>query len=303
MSTLRMSIPSQAAEEVLEAIPFPIDLQFPDNRRGIEEATPADRFSSEDEADVEITGVEISAASGEADGSRDTSSGIESILADMIAEAADHPDVLDRMDPAVSGPIRAILARVPIGGKGPAGARDALMLASDGEFRALLAVLKFWWEHEWTRIRVKQRPTLSLGNPIVLSNIELRVQVRGRVCVKAPLIGTKCTPRFNSPQFNLVGKNLRIHLVSVPPRVIGTAQFDDIDIRICVRVIKWDICIRIGVTGLVNKALAKERFKVVDFGSLEGGIPYSGKKVKVSDIRPTQGGGGLQIEIDTAIKP
>jgi len=297
MGEVRVEVFQRLADEVLDAIPFPLDLQFPPSAAKAFPGYEGELLTASLAEPMEIgqDSITIRPVDGEKLLPSDEAVVIERSLVDMCVAAVEAPHKVDQLSPEDARPLRALLNRITARDTSADGVRDGLTKATDAEFRAMLSRIRFWWETEWVRVTIEHRPRALLAAPIVLSDLRVAVQIRGRVCGTVPIIGTTCTPRFNSPRVPLVGRNLFVNLQSTPPTLSGVLHFDDIDIEICVKIIKWKVCLRIGVTGLVDRVLATRPWSIVNFGSFEGDIPFSKKKLRISNLTPSTGTGGLDV--------
>jgi hypothetical protein len=136
---------------------------------------------------------------------------------------------------------------------------------------------------EWVKIEV-EKPHIKLGNPIVLSDISVRVQARIKACIS--IFGKKYCIHVTTPRVHLEARNAFLQLLAQGPIVSALPHFEDLDIVISIKIWKWTFTIRIGITGIVNNQLKKQGpIALIDLSAFEQGIPFSSKKLKISDLR------------------
>lgn len=301
MGVVNVHLPQGLAGEILAAIQFPLELFIPGRVNQLPNSTGATAASTQ--IDVENSSIELKPGRARRPASADASSALEGVIVDLLAVAVEDPSSLDRVEADDAAAIRALVARIPREVRGRDDIRSALKSATDAEFRALISSFSLWWETEWTKVWINQRPSVDVNVPIIASGIDASVQIRGRMCIGVPILGTACTKRFSSPVVNLKGRNFFLDPKDAPPRLIASGRFDDIDIEICVHIINWDLCVRIGVTGLVNGALSGSSWVLLDFGSLEGDVPYSQQKVRIAHVIPAPGSGGMDVAVELSVGP
>jgi hypothetical protein len=147
----------------------------------------------------------------------------------------------------------------------------------------------------WVKFEAS-KPTLTLGNPIRLSNVVVYVQAKIEACIK--ILGKKFCVRVTSPRVRIEGRQATIALASRGAVVVGTPRFDDVDIVIRVKIWKFTYNIRVGITGIVNAQLQKQGpVKVLDLSALEQDVPYSNKKLHVDAIDVFQDPVGMRAEV------
>jgi hypothetical protein len=302
MGIVTVQLPQGLANEILNAFHFPLDLQLPGVHAMTLQGESAPQLPDV-RATVNIDPRLVSVTRGGPGPSvdRDASIAFEDAFLTMCLDAATDRERLNGLPDADAAPLRALVARIPAGVTTKSALRDALRTVPDGEIAALAARFAISWETEWVHLTIKSRPTVVLGAPIVVSEMEVAVQVKGRLCITLPIVGKQCIG-ITSPRVDLTARHLFLDLISAPPLLNATGRFDDIDIKICAHIIAWDVCVKIPVTPLVNLILLRQKFKIVDFNSLEGAIPYSDQKVRVTNITPTPvPGGGLQAAIELRV--
>jgi hypothetical protein len=284
------------ADEIVGAIPFPLEIRLPGaltnqlSGQGFVNSTSID--------DIPPPNVKVTRSKSSMKG--EGSSELEDMFVDMCLRAEMDPGSVETLPPQDAAPLKPLAALIPPNVTTIDGARIALAQVTDKQFKDMVARFPISWETDWINLRIEVPPGVTLGAPIVASNLKVAVQISGRICVDFPIIGTKCVS-ITSPEFHLTGRNLSLDLESAPPSLYGSARFDQIDLDICVTILGYDLCIHIPVTDLVNGILGKQPFKIIDFGSLQGPIPYSSKKIGVVNISAASINGGVEFTLDTAV--
>jgi len=142
---------------------------------------------------------------------------------------------------------------------------------------------------------------LRIGNPISLSKMACKVQAKIRACIK--VFGNKICVSVTTPKIHLEGRAANLTLSSRGPVTYAQAQFSDLDIVIRIKIWKWHFTIKIGITSLVNKELRKlGPIKLIDLTPLEQAVPFSTKKVTISDLAYSSKDAGLLIGVGMEVK-
>jgi hypothetical protein len=145
------------------------------------------------------------------------------------------------------------------------------------------------------------KPVLALGNPIVMSKMTFKVQARVKGCIK--VLGKKYCATVTSPWVHLEAREGLLELSSAGARISVLPQFRDLDIVVKIRIWKWTIEIRVGVTTLVNKQLRKQGpIQMLDLSAFEQAIPYSTKKVAFESVDFPSDPSGLVVSASMTIK-
>lgn len=151
-------------------------------------------------------------------------------------------------------------------------------------------------------LTVPSAPTLRVGNPIRLADITVKVCARVNVGVRV-LGKWRCT-KASTPWVTLSGRNATLQLSSQGPVIYGTPVFEDIDMMVTLKVLKWKIKCKLGITRIVNKELSKRGpIELIDLSTLEPSIPYSKSKPRIDSISFSGGSEGLIIKSSFSVTP
>ena len=141
-------------------------------------------------------------------------------------------------------------------------------------------------------ITVLNRPDFDLKNPLAAKNIKLKLRATVEACIK--IFKWRCKT-LNTPRFRVEADALQIHMSSKDKVLIGTPRFKGLDWVISVRLFGFKVKIKIGLTSLANKQLAKrEPLQFFDFGKIERVLPINNKKLTIADIVITGDGARLR---------
>jgi hypothetical protein len=159
----------------------------------------------------------------------------------------------------------------------------------------------------WARASTGSRPSCRKcrrrrwATPQTLSNLRLAVRARARACIR--IFGRKICVSATSPWIRFEGRRAALFLDVVGTKIFGRAQLSDLDFVMTIRILGRNINIRIGVTGLVNRQLARQRPLLADFGNVRITVPGVGRVYQPSTVAVPASSTETRIELDGAFSP
>ncbi|MFM5917327.1 MAG: hypothetical protein ACKOOL_07325 [Novosphingobium sp.] len=124
---------------------------------------------------------------------------------------------------------------------------------------------------EWVEAELSQRPDVAMGNPLTLSGLRFAVRARLKGCIR--VFGREICVTVTTPWIRFEGRRAALFLDVVGQKVYGRARVSNIDFVWKIRIWKWTVTIRVGVTGLINGQLAHQRPLLADFGTVAIAVP------------------------------
>jgi hypothetical protein len=277
---------------VLEAVPFPIHIQFPslvgEAGAGLGPADVLSIGASADDPEA-LAFAEIGEAFAEA------------LL--RLTEAWKKGEVETAAATPEERALFEALAALPTARSGVFINRDIgpLLQAVLGSMQMDLDKRGPSVDVKWIKLDVTERPTLTLGNPVSLAHIVVHVQARIEACIK--VLGKKFCASATSPRVRIEGREALIDLTNRGALVNGTPRFKDVDIVIRIKLWKWTYDIRVGVTGRINDQLRKAGpIKLIDLSAMEQNVPYSSSKIQIESIAVAPDPRGLLASVTTRIR-
>jgi hypothetical protein len=154
---------------------------------------------------------------------------------------------------------------------------------------------------DWVEAELSQMPASAMGNPLTLSNLRLAVRARARACIR--IFGRKICVSATSPWIRFEGRRAALFLDVVGTKIFGRAQLSDLDFVMTIRILGRNIKIRIGVTGLVNRQLARQRPLLADFGNVRITVPGVGRVYQPSTVTVPASSTETRLELDGGFSP
>jgi hypothetical protein len=134
----------------------------------------------------------------------------------------------------------------------------------------------------WVKIEL-DRPGVVLGDPVVIRDMVVRVQVKFRACGK--FFGKRLTRTFTTELFTLEARQLTLALQTSGAKVEGVPSFTDVDVVLNFSMFGFYFTSQPEITAIVNKQLHKRGpLELLDLSSFEKRIPFSRSKLGVSSI-------------------
>lgn len=154
-------------------------------------------------------------------------------------------------------------------------------------------------ELAWIKIEIDE-PAFILGDPIVIKDMVIRVQVRFRACAK--LFGKKFIKNFTTDPITLEARQLTLALRSSGARVEGLPSFSDVDVALHFSMLGFSFTSQPDITSIVNRQLHKRGpLEILDLSSFEKKIPFSRSSLRVSSVAFASDPKGLIINMTTSI--
>jgi len=278
-SDVTVAIASALGSRMIEAISFPI----------VQRVTPS--FTTESPHDNEVD-FEISQTNTPL-GTHDTelSKAIETGLLDAARGLRDGSVDSSKEDPATVEALR-VLARKLFDGVSSEGGQVALDPEISAALNTLLKKPAISFKVGWVDLRM-ERPKLTLGNPITLTNMLLHARANVVGCIR--LFGKDYCKDVTSPWIKVRGDRANLSLRGDGTKVFATASFSDIDIIITITILGFSFDIPIGITKIVNKAMGNKPIEIMDLSMFEQKVPYSDKKLRIREIDFPNVAGSLNL--------
>lgn len=234
---LEIRIDARLGQSLLHALEFPLQIDFSED-----DAEPLDLEVSEEHSE-QTSHDESEHHEGAHDESLQHDDGIEAIVEDVLIQP-----LVDHLD-------RTHKAQRPAGT--PPDRRYQVMVRS-------LSVI------------VPTAPELSLGNPVELSNVALRVKAQLKIGVR--ILGKWRWRDTTTPWVDLEGRKATLMLDALNSQVVAVPELQDTGVAITLNIWKWKLKCRLGLSKWINRQLAKRGpFKVVDFADFHLGTEMLGK--------------------------
>ncbi len=147
---------------------------------------------------------------------------------------------------------------------------------------------------------VPTAPTLTLSNPIVLSDLTVKIHAEIKACVR--VFGKWRCVNASTPWMTLSGREATLQLSSAGAVVFATPVVEDIDMVVALKIFKWRLKCKLGITKIVNRELAKRGpIQLVDLSGLAQGMLFQGKQPCIEAITFASGKNGLVIRSCVAV--
>ncbi|WP_152236919.1 hypothetical protein [Xanthomonas sp. LMG 12460] len=262
-------IATSLARRVVDAIQFPIQIKTPaartqeegGNRLGDAELEFIKVGSEREEGVPEISEMSETFAAG---------------IMEMVQRVRDGEYDESSADPAQLNALRTLMA-VQDANPGNSVFFKVSSDEIDGALSELVSKRSVSIDVEWVKVDV-EKPLLTLSNPILISDMTMHVQAKVSACIK--LLGKKYCASLTSPRIRLEARQGFLELESRAAKVTVVPRFKDLDIVVKIKIWKWTVKIKVGITGIVNKQLNKQGpIQVLDLSLFEQQIPFSSKRV------------------------
>jgi hypothetical protein len=276
---------------LLDQLSYPFTVQLPSSRDGApfegEFATghawaPDDGRADAVEDEADIGGAILSAA----------------VQGYLEAEAAGGPDPADREL------YDLIAARV---GSSRASTEDAVLASLEADSAAFAPALAESLARiasvkiRWVKVTVVHRPSASLGNPIRIGNLNLKVQAKVRICVR--VFGREACTDVTSPNVEFQAQEVRVDLQTRGLQIWAVPSIRNIDLVIRIRILRVSFTFTIGVTGVVNGLLRDKSVMVFDAAALRFPLPTLNRAFAVTAVEIPGGAGATTVNLSGAYTP
>jgi hypothetical protein len=274
---LFLLVTNELAQETLDSISFPIKLSIP------EAAEPEDY--SLGEAEIELAGNLRAARN------------IPFDEANADVEEADKTAVLLR-----NGKTHADDEDIEIFNAYKVEVDNTSTVAGDkktpGRFRrAVLQPLRkiIRIELAWVKMEI-EKPDFILGDPILIKDMVVRLQVKFRACAK--FFGKRLLKTFTTELLTLEARQLKLELQTRGTKVSLLPSFTDVDVVLNFSIFGLTFTAQPGITTIINRQLHKKGpMEIMDLGSFEKEIPFGKGKLGISSIAFAPDPKGLVINM------
>jgi hypothetical protein len=184
------------------------------------------------------------------------------------------------------------------GGSNPVAAIK-LRMAQDSAFPARLESFlkaRLGAGIDWIEAELSQMPSSAMGNPIRLSNLRIAVRARAKACIR--IFGREVCVSATSPWIRFEGRQAALFLDVEGTKILGRARVADLDFVMTIRIFGREIKIRIGVTGLVNRQLEKQRPLLADFGTVRINVPGVQRVYTPTSVAVPQSSSETRVDVD-----
>lgn len=262
-------IATSLARRVVDAIPFPVRVQIPSAR-------------TQETGEIELGEAELDFIYARNEREEDTPEVLEiseafaAGIVEMIQRVRDGAYDESSADPLQLKALRTLLA-LQDAHPGNSGFFKANSDEIDKALGELISKQSVSVDVQWVKVDV-EKPALTLASKIQLANMTMHVQARLKACIK--IIGMKYCASLTTPRIRLEAREALLELGSSAAKVTASPKIKDLDIIVKVKIWKWEVKIKVGITGIVNKQLKKQGpIQILDLGLFEQKIPFSSSRV------------------------
>lgn len=275
---LFLLVTAELAQETLDAILFPIKLSIPES------------IESEDyilgEAEVEIVETLRTDRDYESSESASDFKGYINENAVLLRDGLTHVDDEDveifnayKVDVPDSSSVESkstILGRL----------KKALLLP----IKKTISI-----ELVWVKMEI-DKPGFTLGDPILIEDMVVRIQVKFRAGMK--ISGKGLLKTFTTELITLQARQLKLVLQTKGAKVNVLPSFTDVDVVLKFSMLGLTFTTKPGITSIINKQLHKQGpMEIMDLSSFEKQIPFSRSKLGVDSVAFAQDPKGLIINM------
>jgi hypothetical protein len=280
---LFLLVTNELAQQTLDAISFPIRITVPDQTaetegNGLGEAdveiaedTGGDTYSglyrpaTESEGDIDKTAILLRNGQTAAD-----DEDIE--LFNAYRVDSDHPPSTEYKNQKFGKLKKALLT----------------------PFKKLITI-----ELVWVKMAVA-KPGFVLGDPILIKDMVVRIQIKFRACGK--IFGKKFTKTFTTELITLEARQLTLVLQTSGAKVKILPSFTDLDVVLNFSMFGFAFTSHPEITSIINKQLHKRGpLEIMDLSSFEKDIPFSRNRLGVSSIAFVPDPKGLIINMAMSV--
>jgi hypothetical protein len=154
---------------------------------------------------------------------------------------------------------------------------------------------------DWIEAELSQMPSSAMGNPVTLGSLRVAVRARAKACIR--VFGREVCASATSPWIRFEGQQAALFLDVEGTRILGRARVADLDFVMTIRILRWEIKIRIGVTGLVNGQLARQRPLLADFGTVRITVPGVQRVYQPTAVVVPASSTETRVEVDGRFSP
>lgn len=276
---LFLLVTNELARTTLDAISFPVKLSFPEQAADIE-------GYSLGEAGIEIAGESgFGHRSGSSVAAEDAAEKTAVLLREGETEANDE-------DLEIFNAYKVEADHLAAQGRDrkPGKLKQALLMP----LKKLISV-----ELAWVKLEV-DKPNFILGDPILIRDMVVRIQVRFRACGK--IFGKRFTKTFTTERIRLEARELELVLQTSGAKVLALPSFTALDVVLNFSLFGFAFASHPGLTTIVNKQLHKRGpLELMDLSSFEKELPFSHGKLRVTSIAFAPDPKGLIVNMTLGI--
>lgn len=143
---------------------------------------------------------------------------------------------------------------------------------------------------------VPEEPKISLGNPIRIDDLTVRVKARFKASIR--VFGREYSTHKSTPWVTLCGRSAELRLCSKGATIMGTPVLNDIDLVAKVKIFKWHYDCHLGLTKLLNKHLAKRGpVELLDLSAFQKSLTPDAENLKVERVEFDKASEQLLVKI------
>ncbi len=290
---LQLVLDSQLAQKLIGALAFPLELKFLDFDQ-------AESPGSDNGGDNEpTTGFDSDLAEVEDD------SHLEDVLDDVgfrpvidelspRDDPAEVDDLVDTIAAAAADPVELQVDPPGRDDAAPEADEDAAEAPAaqklPGQKRSRIEVLGL-------ALTIVSAPEVQVGNPVILSNLTVRVRARLRVHVQ--LFGRWRSFPIRLPQMTFHGQQATLKLSAVGSVIYAEPALQALDLTASVNLFKKPMRLKLSVSKFVNRQLAgREPLQVVDLGMMSRGLSIGAEQPDVRILALDNTPDGLMVKLD-----
>lgn len=287
MTDISLTVQSSLVTDMFDAIKFPYRVRLDANK------------SRDEEQGIDLAWVEDAALSDDFDPEAE----FDDALDDMIEQFLDHTkqggEESGTQDPEAEALIAPYVEGITNADRSDVSTIRNRMAEDDefGEKFSAFAKQRVKADVDWVEIEVGKRPSAAMGNPLTIGGLEIRVRARVKACLRA--FGKWwCTPWFKTPWFLFEGERASLFLDVVATKVYGRGQVKNIDFVIKIKIFKWTVKIKIGITGIINGQLGKQRVLLMDLDDVKVKVPGVGLTYAITSVDIPSSNSATQVLLD-----
>ncbi|ADL01385.1 hypothetical protein [Brevundimonas subvibrioides] len=154
---------------------------------------------------------------------------------------------------------------------------------------------------QWVKVTVVRRPLATLGNPLRIGNLNLKVQAKVRACIR--IFGRRICTDVTSPNVEFQAQEVRIDLQTRGLQIWAVPSIKNIDLVIRVRILGVSFTFTIGVTGVVNGLLKDRSVMVFDATTLRFPLPTLNRAFAVTAVEVPATTGATTVNLSGTYTP
>ncbi len=287
---LQLLLDSQLAQKLIGALAFPLELKFLDFDQSESSGTASDptpEFDSdlaeaEDESHLEEVLDDV--------GLRPAMDGLR-----PREELAEVDDLVDTIAADAADPAETRLDSPAVDGAALDTCEDSVDASTapqklPGQKRSRIEVLGL-------ALTIVSAPDVQVGNPVILSNLTVRVRTRLRVHVQ--LFGRWRSFPLRLPQMTFHGQQATLQLSAAGSIIYAEPALQALDLTASVNLFKKPMRLKLSISKFVNRQLAgREPLQVVDLGMMSRGLWIGAEQPEVRILALDNTPDGLMVKLN-----